>query len=209
MSDDETFLRSVETLASRDPALGAVVARLGPPVRLVRPPTFQTLLLLILEQQVSLDSAKAAFDRLASRVPALTPSNLLALDDGELRACGFSRQKSRYARELAARVAAGSLAPGALATLGDDAVRGVLTEVPGIGPWTANVFLMSALGRPDIWPVGDRALRVGTAEVLELASVPSAEELRAIGRPWAPHRSAATHIVWHAYLAARGRSLPT
>lgn len=207
MSSDG-FLRSVATLAARDPALGAVVERLGPPPRLSRPPTFQTLVLLILEQQVSLDSARAAYDRLAAAVPEVTPAHLLALDDGQLRACGFSRQKGRYARALAARVLEGSLALGALEMLDDDAVREVLTETPGIGPWTADVFLMNALHRPDVWPVGDRALRVGTAELLELPIVPTAEELRVLGERWAPHRSAATHILWHAYLAARGRRMP-
>lgn len=164
-------------------------------------------MLLILEQQVSLDSARAAYNRLEATTEVV-PHRLLELTDEELRAIGFSRQKSRYVRALSERVLDGRLDIGGLGELGDDDVRRELTAVPGIGPWTADVFLMSGLGRSDIWPIGDRALQVAVGEALDLAKVPTPEALADIGERWRPYRTAAAHILWHGYLGRRNRALP-
>lgn len=207
--DTETSFRStVDRLASSDIHLGRIIDDHGYPQRFSRPASFQTLILLILEQQVSLDSARAAFDRLAELTPGVHPGAIAALSDQQLRAVGFSRQKTRYARELAGRVLDGRLDPAALALMADDDVRSELTAVPGIGPWTADVFLMSSLDRADIWPTGDRALQVATAEALGLGAIPSPSDLKTIGDRWRPHRTAAAQILWHGYLSARNRAVP-
>jgi DNA-3-methyladenine glycosylase II len=206
--DTESFRSAVGRLASSDVHLGRIIEEHGQPRRLVRPASFQTLILLILEQQVSLDSARAAYDRLDALIPGVEAGELAALSDPQLRAVGFSRQKTRYARELAERVLDGRLDPGGLATLDDDEARSRLTAVPGIGAWTADVFLMSGLGRYDIWPTGDRALQVATAEALGLPSAPDPRDLEEIGERWRPLRTAAAHILWHGYLSSRNRSVP-
>jgi DNA-3-methyladenine glycosylase II len=126
--------------------------------------------------------------------------------DDELRADGFSRQKTRYVRLLAEDTLTGELDLDGLAGLPDDDARDRLLALTGIGPWTADVYLLSCLRRPDVWPVGDRALQVGTAELLALDDVPSSAELAAVGERWKPLRSAAARIVWHSYLTARGRT---
>ncbi len=199
----------VAHLVAHDEHLAAVVGRHGPPPDWRRPPTFPTLALQVLEQQLSLDAAAAHFTALlaATGSTTLTPGGVLALDDVELRGAGVSRQKARYLRELASRVQDGRLDLAALEDLDDAAATSALTAVPGVGPWTADVFLLFALRRRDLFPVGDRALQVGTAEVLDLPAVPAGEDLAAIAARWAPRRSAAAVLVWHAYLARRGRTM--
>lgn len=197
--------QAIDTLIGLDPHLAAVVDRFGRPEVFRRPPTFATLVLLILEQQVSLSSAAAAYERLKQAVK-VEPESLLGLDDAMLREVGFSRQKVRYVRALAQAVISGDLVLARLADLADDEVRSALTSLPGIGPWTADVFLLSCLARPDVWPVGDRALQVGTTEVLRLETNPGPSELAQIGDRWRPFRSTAAQLVWHHYLASRGRT---
>lgn len=195
---------AIDLLVAADADLAVVVDSYGRPNPFRRPPTFATLTLLILEQQVSLDSAAAAFGRLEASI-AVEPEAILGLDDATLRTIGFSRQKTRYVRALAQAVASENLSLSELARLPDDAVRSALTSVPGIGPWTADVFLLSCLERPDIWPTGDRALQVGTAETLGSDTVPTAGELAGIGERWRPFRSTAAQLIWHAYLGKRNR----
>lgn len=202
-----SFERHVDLLIDDDPVLAGLVATHGRPEPFDRSPTFDTLVLLVLEQQVSLDSARAAFDRLAQAV-RVEPKEILAMSDDHLRRIGFSRQKTRYVRELARWVSDGQLDLDGLAALDDTAVRKALTRVPGIGPWTADVFLMSALGRADVWPTGDRALAVATAEALGLDGPPAPADLQEIGERWRPHRSAAAQVLWHGYLRRRRRRIP-
>lgn len=202
---DQRHDQAIDRLIGLDLHLAAVVERFGRPEVFRRPPTFATLVLLILEQQVSLSSAAAAYERLEETVEVEAES-LLGLDDATLREVGFSRQKVRYVRVLAQAVISGDLALDRLADLTDDEVRVVLMSLPGIGPWTADVFLLSCLGRPDVWPVGDRALQVGTAEVLGLEAIPDPSELFEIGDRWQPFRSTAAQLIWHHYLASRGRT---
>jgi DNA-3-methyladenine glycosylase II len=201
--DRRTFRRVARELAARDGALGAIVERCGVPEFWMRPPGFPTLLLLILEQQVSLASAKAAFDRVASRPGGATPEAILALSDGELRADGFSRQKTRYARALSTALLDGSLDLDAVAAADDDEARATLVVLPGIGPWTAEVYLLSALRRPDTWPVGDIALQEAAKRALMLAERPSPDELAELGERWRPHRATAARLLWHLYLYDR------
>ena len=208
MDAESTFRSTIDHLASTDASLGRIIDDHGHPARFSRPASFQTLILLILEQQVSLDSARAAYDRLEELIPGVDPGRLAGLTDQQLRSVGFSRQKARYARELADRVLDGALDLPSLKSLGDDEVRTALTAVPGIGPWTADVFLMSSLGRPDVWPVGDRALQVATSEALGLPDTPDPAALGRIGERWRPYRTAAAQILWHGYLSARNRAIP-
>ena len=162
---ESRLLVAVDELAAADPALGTVVERFGPPPLWAREPGFPTLVHLILEQQVSLASAQAAFDRLRLAAHPLTPRSLLRLDDAQLLAVGFSRQKARYARALATAVDDGSLDLDGLAGLDDDEVDAALTALPGIGPWTSTIYRLMVLLRPDAWPVHDIALAQALAEL--------------------------------------------
>jgi len=196
----------VETLAEREPAFAISVERFGPPPMWARDASFATLVHLILEQQVSLASALAAFERLQRAIgPDVAPSAFLALDDGALREIGFSRQKAGYARDLALAMLDG-FDLSALEWLDDDAVRVELTRLRGIGRWTADVYLTMCLLRPDIWPSGDLALATGARELFDLPSRPTDEALLALAEPWRPYRAVAARIVWHHYLGVRGRS---
>jgi DNA-3-methyladenine glycosylase II len=197
---------AVVQLAARDADLAGIVERYGLPPLWDRAPGFGTLVHLILEQQVSLASAQAAFDRLTDASGGgPTPARLLGFDDAELLAIGFSRQKARYARALASAVESGALDIDGLEELDDDEVRHALEAMPGIGPWTSSIYLLMVLGRPDVWPVGDIALAQAAAEVQGLDHRPDADELRAIGEAWRPWRSVAARLLWHDYLGRRGR----
>jgi len=165
-----------------------------------RPPGFAALVRIILEQQVSLASARAAFDRLAEALPAIEPVAFLSLDDATLNTIGFSRQKSRSCRALAQTVLDGTLDLDSLDELPDDAVREQLTGIPGIGPWTADVYLLTALRRPDVWPVDDLTFRAAVQDVRGLPSTPTFREFRHFGEPWRPWRSVAARLLWHHYL---------
>jgi DNA-3-methyladenine glycosylase II len=194
---------AVAVLAARDPGLAAIATRFGVPPLWAREPGFPTLVHLVLEQQVSLASAKAAFDRLVVTTGTLTPAALLALDDGELLAIGFSRQKTRYARALAVAVDTGALDLAALDGVDDDEVDRRLTAVPGIGPWTATIYRLMVLLRPDAWPVGDIALAQAVAETRGLGVRPTPGELGAIAEGWRPWRAVAARMLWHHYLSVR------
>lgn len=197
----------VAALVARDADLARVVEAHGPPPAWRRPPGFATLTLQVLEQQVSLGAAAAHFARLEDATGGrVTPAAVLALDDDTMFAAGVSRQKRRYVRALARAVQDGDLDLERLAERGDDDVRAVLTRLPGIGPWTADCHLLFALGRPDVFPTGDRALQVAAGEVLGHAPVPTPRELAVIAARWAPRRSAAARILWHDYLTRRGRT---
>jgi DNA-3-methyladenine glycosylase II len=199
--DGTSFGAAATELATRDPALAAIVERHGLPEFWAREPGLPTLVLLILEQQVSLASARAAFDRLVGRLGGLTTEGILRSTDEELRADGFSRQKARYVRALASALEDGSLDLDAVGTLDDDGVRLALLALPGIGPWTAEVYLLSALRRPDTWPTGDIALQEAARRALGLDLRPTPEELERIGDAWRPHRASAARLLWHLYLS--------
>lgn len=197
---------AVDRLAAADPDLAAIVERFGLPPLWNRAPGFPTLVHIILEQQVSLGSAQAAFDRLRAAADPLTPSRFLGLTDAGLLAIGFSRQKASYSRALATALTDGSLDLDGLGRLDDDAVSRALVALPGIGPWTAAIYLLMVLGRPDVWPVGDIALAQAVAEVKGLDRRPGPLEMAELGELWRPWRSVAARLFWHDYLSRRGRS---
>jgi DNA-3-methyladenine glycosylase II len=197
---------AVADLATRDADLAGIVERFGIPPLWERRPGFATLLHIILEQQVSLSSAQAAFDRLRAAADPLTPARFLALTDGELLAIGFSRQKARYGRALATAVETGALDLDGLVALDDGAVEAALQALPGIGPWTSTIYLLMVLGRPDVWPAGDIALATSVGEVKGLGRRPDPAEMHLIGEAWRPFRSVAARLFWLDYLGRRGRS---
>lgn len=199
--DQASLLQGVETLAELDADLARVVDSYGPPPLWAREPSFATLIHIILEQQVSLASANAAFTRLLDVATPLTPEHFLTLDDDVLRAVGFSRQKQRYGRHLAQCIVDGDLDLAILPELTDDEVRRTLMQVKGIGAWTANIYLMEVLLRPDIWPVGDLALAIAMQQVKGLATRPTPDELLVLAESWRPWRAVAARILWHNYLS--------
>jgi DNA-3-methyladenine glycosylase II len=202
----ETLALAVHELAARDPDLGGIVERFGPPPMWERSPGFPTLVHIVLEQQVSLASAQAAFDRLRA-VGELAPSRFLELHDEQLLAIGFSRQKSRYVMDLARAVKSGSLDLEGLGTLADEEVRRAMVALTGIGPWTASIYLLMALRRPDVWPANDLALVTSVTAVKRLERRPNGAQMEALAEPWRPWRSVAARLLWHDYLSRRG-SLP-
>lgn len=195
----EIYRSALDELAVRDSALRGVLDAFGtPPIRR-REPGFATLVILILEQQVSLSSARATYDRLDALVGEMTPGEILALEDDQLRTAGLSRQKTRYVRGLAETVAGGGFAVDELAGMDDEGARKALTAITGIGTWTADVYLLAALGRPDIWPAKDLALAVAAHEVMGLGARPDEDTLIALGEAWRPWRAVAARILWHYY----------
>lgn len=192
--------KAANQLAARHQALGRLHRRYGPPSLWARPQGFSTLVLIILEQQVSLASARAAHDRLAQRLGEITPEGLLSLDDSDLRACGFSRQKMGYCRGLAEALIRGRLLLTSLAPLPDDLVRQQLTALKGIGRWTADIYLLMGLLRPDVWPVGDLALRRMLAQIAGLDTLPDRATELALASAWSPWRAVAARMLWQAYL---------
>jgi DNA-3-methyladenine glycosylase II len=203
--NEESLLDGVRFLASRDPHLAEVVERIGPPPLWARPPGFPTLIYIILEQQVSLASARAAYTRLGEAINPITPRAFLELDDTQLKAIGFSRQKTSYGRILAQAVLAGELDLEGLAVLENERVHHELTKIKGIGRWTADIYLMEALLRPDIWPSGDLALAIAVQRVKNLPALPKTVELEAIGETYRPWRAVAARLFWHHYLSTPGR----
>lgn len=200
--NEQTLLEAVEILVTRDPRLARVHALYGPPPLWAREPSFSTLVHIILEQQVSLASAKAAFDRLNAAIK-LTPQNFLKLDDVTLKTIGFSRQKTHYVRLLSEAILQGFDLE-ALADLPDLEVKSRLMELKGIGHWTADIYLLMALGRADVWPVGDLALQIAAHRLMDLSERPTGEVFERLGEDWKPWRSVAARLLWHFYLSARG-----
>jgi DNA-3-methyladenine glycosylase II len=197
----ESFREGIELLRGQDRDLAQILDTHGPPPFWTREPGFPSLIYTILEQQVSLASAKAAFFRLLSAAFPLTPERFLELSDERLQSVGFSRQKTAYCRRLAREIADGELNLDELSELEDEKARARLLGVKGIGPWTADIYLLMSLRRPDIWPVGDMALVRAVRDVKGLDKRPSSERLVEIAEPWRPRRSVAARILWHFYLS--------
>jgi DNA-3-methyladenine glycosylase II len=201
--DEIALHEAVAFLTAGDQHLAAIVDRYGPPPLWAREPGFPTLIHIILEQQVSLASARAAFDRLLAAVSPLTPAGFLTLDDTTLRTIGFSRQKTGYARHLAQALLGGQLDLDHLAQQEDAVVRATLVTLKGIGPWSADIYLLMALRRPDIWPVGDLALQLAARRVKQLPARPTPDEMETLAEPWRPWRAVAARLLWHQYLSER------
>ena len=205
--DHASLSAGAEWLAAADPRLAELLSEYGLPPLWPRQEGFATLVKIVLEQQVSLASAAAAYANLERAIGQVEPAAFLTVGDPELKAIGFSRQKAGYCRGIAAEIVEGSLDLASLSQMEDVAARAYLTAIRGVGPWTAEVYLLFALRRPDVWPTGDRALVVSMAESLPLDAVPDYDHALEIAGAWSPWRSVAARMLWHAYLARRGRSL--
>jgi DNA-3-methyladenine glycosylase II len=199
--DAATLLVAVDDLTSLDDDLAGIVDRHGPPPLWDRPPGFETLVRIILEQQVSIASADAALGRLVHVTGAIEPLAIVAAGEPALRAAGLTRQKARYLVGLATDLVDGRLDLEAIEHADDDAVRATLISVVGIGRWTADIYLVMALGRPDVWPIGDLALAGAMRRAKGLAALPDAPRQHAIAEAWRPDRAVAARLLWHAYLA--------
>lgn len=199
--DEDTLVHGVEQLIAVDPDLAEIHARLGVPPLWAREPGFPTLVHIILEQQVSLASARAAFDKLRAEVDPLTPEGVLVLNDETLRRIGFSRQKMGYVRHLANAIVTGAFDVDALVSLPDDEVRTQLVALKGIGAWSAEIYLLMALRRADAWPAGDLGLQVAAQRIKQLPARPNPVTLSQIAEQWRPWRAVAARLLWHHYLS--------
>jgi len=197
------LLKGVDELAQVDQGFAWIISQYGPPPLWKRPQGFPTLIHIILEQQVSLASAQAVYNRLIERLATVTPSHFLSLSDHELKKIGFSRQKTRYCRELAHALLSGSIELASLNQLPDQEVRQRLMQIKGIGPWTADIYLAVGLGRPDIWPDGDLALALAIKQLKNLPRRPSSKQMRRMSLQWKPWRSVAARLLWHYYLSEK------
>lgn len=190
-------------LAERDEALDFVLKKYGPPPLWAREPSFSTLVHIILEQQVSLASANAAFAKLQAAIVPVTPAKFLIASDEDLRSMGFSRQKMRYTRLLAEAVESGSFNFEHLAALSDEAVIAQMKQLKGIGDWTAHIYLSECLLRPDILPKGDIALLEAFKVLKNLPQRPPHDEFVSGTQHWRPWRSVGIRMLWHFYLSER------
>ena len=196
---DPALRRPLERLAARDPDLAAAFAACGLPPVQRQARGFAGVLDTVLAQQVSAGATRAIRRRLHDAVGELTPRAFLALDDADLRAIGLSRQKVRYGRGIAEATLSGELDFEAIAGLGDVDAKAALCRIKGIGPWTAELYLLFALGRPDIWPAADLAVQEALKRLKGLPTRPNTRRMRELGEPWRPYRSAAARFLWHYY----------
>jgi DNA-3-methyladenine glycosylase II len=189
----------LDSLALVEPRFGKAIAQVGYPEPRVRPRGYETLLRTIVGQQVSFKAADAVWAKLVAALGDISnPEILLGMSEEALRACGFSRQKQGYARSLAGLVSGGVLDLHNLPADDEDAIA-LLTQIKGIGRWSAEIYLLFAEGRPDIWPAGDLAVQIDVGAIMELPERPSEKQVRDIGEAWRPHRGAAAIFAWHHY----------
>ncbi len=195
----EQLRDSLDAIAVLEPGFAAALARVGYPLPRVREPGYETLLRTIVGQQVSVAAAAAVWRKLEAELgEGCAPELLLARDFDALRACGLSRQKQGYARSLAELVTSGQIDLHALPEDDEEAIA-LLTQVKGIGRWSAEIYLLFAEGRPDVWPAGDLAVQIEVGRILGLPERPSERQTRALAERWRPHRGAAAIMAWHHY----------
>ncbi len=199
----ESLAAAAEALARSDERLRRIYEAHGVPPMWARRRGFPTLLQIIIEQQVSLISARSMVKRLTQNIQPFTPERFIELNEGYLRSLGLTRQKSHYCVKLAEAFVEGRL--DRVGRMSDEDAHAALVSIKGIGTWSANVYLLMALKRPDIWPTGDVALATASGKLLHLPVRPSFVELEKIAEPWRPYRSVAARMLWHYYLQ---RSLP-
>jgi DNA-3-methyladenine glycosylase II len=192
-----------DRVAAADPDLRRVIAEFGYPPYWQRPNTFESLVWFVLEQQVSLASARAALEKLRDRVGRIVPERVLELTDEELRAAYFSRQKTGYVRGIAQEILDGHLDLAALTDLPAEAIRRELTRLKGVGNWTVDVYLVLVLHRRDVFPVGDLAAVNGVRALKGLPRTTPATQVAEVAAAWAPLRTVGTILVWHDYLSRR------
>jgi DNA-3-methyladenine glycosylase II len=196
---DESLRPALEALAACDADFARAFAHCGLPPERRRPTGFAGLLSIMTAQQVSAQAARAIIGRLLAAADPLTPERFLALDEAAFKRIGFSRQKIRYGRALAEDVLVGRIDLEALAREDDEAAIGRLVQLKGVGRWTAEIYLLFALRRPDVWPVDDLAVCAAVQRLKGLDGRPPRETMLALGEPWRPHRSAAARFLWHYY----------
>jgi len=190
---------SLDALAAREPLIAAAIGRVGYPPPRIRDRGYETLLRTIVGQQVSVAAAQSIWNKMAAQLGELTdPGNVARATPQDLRAAGLSRQKAAYAHSLAEEVSSGRLDLTALPE-GDEAAIAELVRIKGIGRWSAEVYLLFAEGRPDIWPAGDLAVQIEVGRIMGHAERPSEKLTREIAEAWRPHRGAAAVFAWHHY----------
>jgi DNA-3-methyladenine glycosylase II len=192
----------IDLLIGRHNLFATIWEAYGPPPDWSREPGMVSLSRIILEQQVSLASANAHFQKLNAYLDEFSPLHILKLTDEEMRSCQISRQKAKYLRALSAAICSGEIDLMQLASLSEPDIRIKLTGIKGIGHWTADIYLMFCLQQKDIFPIGDIAV-VNT--IKELSGTQTVDEIRALAESWRPLRSLATYFLWHYYLKKRGR----
>ena len=202
--DGQNFHSICNKLAKKDRHLYSIIKQFGYPPVWTRKANFQTLIHIILEQQVSLASAKAALNKLKEKIGTVTPKKLLALSDEELKSCYFSRQKTVYARCLGNALVSKQIILRTFSNLDDAEIRRQLKTIKGIGDWTVDVYLLFALQRADIFPLGDLAMVNALKEVKQLPKETKQEEILNLAERWRPYRSIATMLFWHHYIQKRG-----
>ena len=194
---------AAESLARRDRHLASIYRVHGVPPMWGRRPGFATLLRIVLEQQVSLGSARSMFNRLKSNIDPFTAEGFIKFGEQNLRSLGVTRQKAGYCLHVAHAFTNGDLKR--IPRLSDDEAHAALLKIKGVGPWTANIYLLMALRRPDIWPDGDIALATAAGKIHKLKTRPTFPELAQIAQRWRPYRSVAARMLWHYYLAEQNR----
>jgi DNA-3-methyladenine glycosylase II len=200
---EQNFRQLCDDLSQRDKVFTSIIEKHNYPPMWTRPASFATLIHIILEQQVSLASALAAFNKLKQKIGTITPGKLLKLSDEQMKACYFSRQKMMYARHLAEALISKKLQLKKLSASPDEEIRAALKQIKGIGDWTADVFLMFALQRADVFPIGDLAMVNALKEVKQLPKNTAKEELLLMAESWRPYRTIAAMLLWHHYIKTR------
>jgi DNA-3-methyladenine glycosylase II len=203
---EANLLRAAKTLASRDSDLAAIFKNYGPPPLWVRRPGFSTLVKIILEQQVSLKSAAALFARLKKNTTPFHPARVIELGETHLKSLGLTRQKTAYCLHLAESLRDKPLLLRQLSGMDDADVKIALMEIKGVGSWSADVYLLMVLRRPDIFPATDLALITAVTELKQLSSRPDSNQLLQMAEAWRPYRSVAARMLWQYYLATRGKN---
>lgn len=205
--NEDNFILICDKLAKKDKDLKVVIKQYGYPPLWGRVPSFATLIHIILEQQVSLASAKAALLKLEAKIGHITPEKVLLLTDEEMKACYFSRQKITYAKHLALSIVNGQFSIEKLSVLEDEELQTEMKKIKGIGDWTVDVFMMMALHRCDCFPTGDIALIKSAKEVKALDMQTNKEEILLLAEKWKPYRTIAAFILWHAYIKKKNLKL--
>ena len=200
----ETLAAAAKTLAARDRYLASIYKVHGPPPMWARRPGFPTLLRIVLEQQVSLVSARAMFERLKSNIEPFTAERFTEFGEPSLRSLGVTRQKAHYCVQVAHAFTNGHLDK--ICRMNDEDAHATLLQIKGVGPWTANIYLLMVLRRPDIWPDGDVALATAVGKLRKINPRPSFTQLAQIAERWRPYRSVAARMLWQYYLAERDGS---
>jgi len=203
MLTENSLYRAANTLARRDNDLASVFKSLGPPPLWARPAGFATLVKIILEQQVSLASAASMFARLKKNTIPFHPARLIELGEAHLKSQGLTRQKTAYCLDLAEALNNRRLRLSRLSLMTDEDVRAALMEIKGLGSWSADVYLLMVLRRPDIFPATDLALVTAVTELKQLPARPNTNQLLEMAEPWRPYRSVAARMLWQFYLAKR------